>query len=219
MTSQEHTPIALTVEQRLQIKQAAERLKQKFSGVLNAETIERFMNDSLDQLIEKARLPQWLPLLAERYAGERLRALVRLETLADLTTPAVLFLCVHNAGRSQMAAGWMRRLAGDRIDVFSGGSEPAESLNRGAVEAMAEVGIDITNEMPMPWSDEVVRAADVVITMGCGDACPFYPGKRYIDWDLEDPSGKPVAEIRPIRDEIAQRVRGLMTELGVAPAA
>ena len=177
------------------------------------------MNDSLDQLIEKARLPQWLPLLAERYAGERLRALVRLETLADLTTPAVLFLCVHNAGRSQMAAGWMRRLAGDRIDVFSGGSEPAESLNRGAVEAMAEVGIDITNEMPMPWSDEVVRAADVVITMGCGDACPFYPGKRYIDWDLEDPSGKSVAEIRPIRDEIAQRVRGLMTELGVAPAA
>jgi len=207
----------LTTEQQLQIRHAAERLKQKYDGVVNTETIERFMNDSLDRLTQNARLPMWVPLLAERFAGERLRALVRLEAGAELATPAVLFLCVHNAGRSQMAAGWMRYLAGDRIEVFSGGSEPAEALNRGAVEAMAEVGIDITAELPMPWADEIVRAADVVITMGCGDACPLFPGKRYLDWELADPSGKSVAEIRPIRDEIERRVRDLMADLGVNP--
>jgi len=204
-------------DQALMIRHAAERLKYEFGGVLNFETIERFMSDSLDKLTVSARLPNWLPLLAERFARERLRALVRLEVGASVTTPAVLFLCVHNAGRSQMAAGWMRHLAGDRIDVFSGGSEPAEALNRGAVEAMAEVGIDITGELPMPWADEIVRAADVVITMGCGDACPLFPGKRYLDWQIEDPSGKSVAEIRPIRDEIERRVRALIAELGVTP--
>ncbi len=128
-----------------------------------------------------------------------------------------LFLCIHNAGRSQMAAGWLRHLAGDRVNVFSGGSEPAEALNPGAVQAMAEVGIDISDELPQPWADEIVRAADVVVTMGCGDACPLYPGTRYVDWELEDPSGKDVEEIRPIRDEIGLRVRALMAEIGVEP--
>ena len=127
--------------------------------------------------------------------------------------PSVLFLCVHNAGRSQMAAGFMRSLSEGRIDVFSGGSEPAASVNRAVVEAMAERGIDIAQEIPQPWADEIVRAADVVVTMGCGDACPVFPGKRYIDWELEDPSGKTVEEIRPIRDEIERRVRGLIEEL------
>ena len=129
----------------------------------------------------------------------------------------MLFLCVHNAGRSQMAAGWLRRLGGDRVDVFTGGSEPADEVNRGVVEAMAEVGVDISDELPKPWADEVVRAADVVVTMGCGDACPFYPGKRYLDWELEDPAGKGLQEIRPIRDEIERRVRALMAELGIEP--
>ena len=134
-----------------------------------------------------------------------------------LTTPSVLFLCVHNAGRSQMAAGWLRHLAGGRVGVFSGGSEPADSLNPGAVAAMAEVGIDIAAERPARWTDEVVRAADVVVTMGCGDACPIVPGTRYVDWELDDPAGKPLEEIRPIRDEIERRVRALMAELGAAP--
>jgi len=134
-----------------------------------------------------------------------------------LTTPAVLFLCVHNAGRSQMAAGWLRRLGGDRVDVFTGGSEPADEVNRGVVDAMAEVGVDISQELPKPWADEDVRAADIVVTMGCGDACPFYPGKRYLDWELEDPAGKGLQEIRPIRDEIERRVRALMAELGIEP--
>lgn len=211
--------VELSVEQRMQLGQAAERLKHRFEGQLSAETIERFLSVSYDQIAAGARLVTWLPLLAERFAKERLRALVRLEAGAEITRPAVLFLCVHNAGRSQMAAGWLRRLAGDRVDVFSGGSEPAEELNRGAVEAMAEVGIDISDELPQHWADEIVRAADVVVTMGCGDACPLYPGKRYIDWEIADPAGKPVGEIRPIRDEIELRVRLLMTELGLEPAA
>ena len=205
--------INLTTEQRLLIRQGAERLKQHFAGVLNAETIERFMNDSLDQLMERARIPTWLPVLAERFAKERLRALVRLEAGAEVTTPSVLFLCVHNAGRSQIAAGWLRHLAGERVDVFSGGSEPADELNRGAVEAMAEVGIDIHAELPKLLTTDAVRAADAVITMGCGDACPIFPGKRYEDWELEDPAGKDIETVRRIRDEIDTRVQGLIGEL------
>ena len=132
-------------------------------------------------------------------------------------TPAVLFLCVHNAGRSQMAAGWLRHLAGDRIRVFSGGSAPADSINPSAVAAMSERGIDIADQHPQPWTDETVGAADVIVSMGCGDACPVLPGKRYLDWELEDPAGQGVDAVRPIRDDIEQRVRGLMGELGVEP--
>jgi arsenate reductase (thioredoxin) len=132
--------------------------------------------------------------------------------------PTVLFLCVHNAGRSQMALGWFEHLAGDRAIAWSGGSEPADEVNPSAVEAMAEVGIDIAKAFPKPWTDEVVRAADVVVTMGCGDACPIFPGTRYEDWDLEDPAGKGVDAVRPIRDEVGRRVRALLDDLGVAPA-
>jgi arsenate reductase (thioredoxin) len=133
----------------------------------------------------------------------------------DADVPAVLFLCVHNAGRSQMALGWFRFLARDRAVAWSGGSEPADTVNPSAVAAMAEVGIDITGEFPKPWTDEVVRAADVVVTMGCGDACPVYPGTRYLDWELDDPAGQDVGAVRPIRDEIERRVRALLLELGV----
>ncbi len=130
-------------------------------------------------------------------------------------TPTVLFLCVHNAGRSQMALGFFRHLAGDRAAAWSGGSEPAHEVNPSAVAAMAERGIDITGEFPKPWTDEIVRAADVVVTMGCGDACPVFPGKRYVDWELDDPAGKPVEQVRPVRDEIERQVRALLAELGV----
>ena len=135
-----------------------------------------------------------------------------------LTNPSVLFLCVHNAGRSQMAAGFTRRLGAGRIDVFSGGSEPADRLNPAAVEAMAERGIDIGREVPRHWTDETARAADVIVTMGCGDACPFYPGVRYVDWELDDPSKLPLEQVRPIRDEIERRVRNLLSELGIEVA-
>lgn len=134
-------------------------------------------------------------------------------------TPTVLFLCVHNAGRSQMAAGWMRHLAGNRIQVLSGGSAPADRVNPAAVEVMREVGIDITSQTPRRWSDAGLEAADVVVTMGCGDTCPYVPGTRYVDWELEDPAGRPVEQVRPVRDDIAVRVRVLMAELGVEPAA
>jgi protein-tyrosine-phosphatase len=134
-----------------------------------------------------------------------------------VTVPTVLFLCIHNAGRSQMALGWFNHLAGDRAIAWSGGSEPADEINPAAVAAMAEVGIDITAAYPKPWTDEIVRAADVVITMGCGDACPFYPGKRYEDWELEDPAGQGVEAVRPIRDEIAERVRALLRSLDIEP--
>lgn len=130
-------------------------------------------------------------------------------------TPSVLFLCVHNAGRSQMAAGWLTHLAGDSVEVFSGGSEPGAGVNPQAVEAMAEVGIDISSAYPKPWSDEIVRAADVVITMGCGDACPIFPGKRYEDWAVRDPADEDLAIVREVRDDIHRRVRGLMASLDV----
>ena len=131
--------------------------------------------------------------------------------------PTVLFLCVHNAGRSQMAAGWTQHLAGDRIQVLSGGSAPADQVNPAAVEVMREVGVDITRRHPRPWTDENLEAADVVVTMGCGDTCPVVPGTRYLDWELADPAGRPLDQVRPIRDEIADRVRQLIRELGIEP--
>jgi arsenate reductase len=132
--------------------------------------------------------------------------------------PAVLFLCVHNAGRSQMAMGWFNHLAGGRAIAFSGGSEPGDRVNPAAVAAMAEVGIDIAGAEPRRWTDENVRTADVVVSMGCGDSCPVYPGTRYEDWVLPDPFGKGVEEVRPTRDEIGRRVRDLLTSLGVTSA-
>ncbi len=129
--------------------------------------------------------------------------------------PTVLYLCVHNAGRSQMAAGWTRHLGGDGVRVLSGGSEPADQVNPSAVTAMEEVGIDITGAQPQRWSDATIEEADVVVTMGCGDTCPVLPGKRYLDWELEDPAGKGVEQVRPVRDDIERRVRGLLDELGV----
>ena len=127
--------------------------------------------------------------------------------------PEVLFVCVHNAGRSQMAAGLLDHLGAGRVRVRSAGSAPAETVNRAVVEAMAEIGLDISKEFPKPLTDEAVRASDVVITMGCGDACPFYPGTRYLDWELEDPAGQGIEAVRPIRDEIEQRVQALLDEL------
>jgi arsenate reductase (thioredoxin) len=203
---------SLTTEQVLLVRQAAKRLQQEFAGTFNAETIERYITDSQLRLESRARFTQWLPVLIERFTRDRLRALARLEVGAG-GRPAVLFLCVHNAGRSQMAAGWLRHLAGDRVDVFSGGSEPADETNAAAVAAMAEVGIDISTEYPKPWTDEIAQAADVIVTMGCGDACPVYPGKRYEDWELTDPSNQPVEVVREIRDDIRARVEALVSTL------
>ncbi|MFE5583162.1 arsenate reductase ArsC [Kitasatospora sp. NPDC056531] len=133
--------------------------------------------------------------------------------------PSVLFVCVHNAGRSQMAAAFLTHLGGERVEVRSAGSAPADTVNPAVVEALAEVGIDISAEVPKVLTAEAVQASDVVITMGCGDACPYFPGKQYLDWKLDDPAGQGVDAVRPIRDEIAQRIRGLLADLGIEAAA
>lgn len=159
----------------------------------------------------------FVPLLAERFARERLRAVGQAKGVIVKEIPEVLFVCVHNAGRSQMAAALLDREAGGRVHVRSAGSTPADEIHTGVREAMAEIGIDLSKEFPKPLTDEVVQAADVVITMACGDACPVYPGKRYLDWDLPDPAGRPVEEVRAIRDAIQERVEFLMDTLAGVP--
>ncbi|WP_298800441.1 arsenate reductase ArsC [uncultured Pseudonocardia sp.] len=203
----------LSIDQNLALKTAAGHLAREFDGTFGAETIERFLHSSYDEFAGRAVVLNYLPLLAEKFARQRLRALAKVEGKGLVGTPVVLFLCTHNAGRSQMALGFFQHLAGERAVAWSGGSEPGETINASAVAAMAERGIDITAEYPKPWTDEVVRAADVVITMGCGDACPVFPGKRYEEWALDDPAGLTVDEVRPIRDAIERRVRALIDEL------
>ena len=205
---------AAPLEIRPLIKGVADRLQTDFSGIFGSETIQRYMADSWDSL-SGAKVKGFLPLLLERYTRDRLHALVRVEGKSGDTKPFIVFLCVHNAGRSQMAAGWMQHLAGDQVEVFSGGSDPASEVNLAAVQAMTEIGIDISTEFPKPWTDEVVRAADVIVTMGCGDSCPVFPGKRYLDWEVADPAGLSTDEVRPIRDEIGERVQALMREIDV----
>jgi protein-tyrosine-phosphatase len=212
----QHTDIAL--DQQVALKTAATRLAEEFAGTFNTETIERFLHSSYDQFAGTATMLNFLPLLAERFARQRLQAMAKVEGHGSDGKPIVLFLCVHNAGRSQVALGFFNHYAGENAVAWSGGSEPGEQVNPSAVAAMAERGIDIAQEYPKPWTDEIVRAADVVITMGCGDACPYFPGKRYEDWQLADPAGMDVAGVRPVRDEIERRVLALLDELGI-PAA
>ncbi|MQA86864.1 MAG: arsenate reductase ArsC [Streptosporangiales bacterium] len=210
-----YRPPDLSVDQQHALLTAARNLADEFSGVFGRPTIERFLYSSYDQFAGAATIVDYLPLIAERFARQRLRALARIEGGHHDGKPIVLFLCVHNAGRSQMAMGFFQHLAGDRAIAWSGGSEPAELMNPAAVEAMRELGIDISEEFPKPWTDEVVRAADVVVSMGCGDACPVFPGKRYEEWTLDDPKGLDVEAVRPIRDEIERRVRHLLDELEI----
>jgi protein-tyrosine-phosphatase len=210
------TDQTIPLDQHVALRSAARALAAEFEGTFGEETIEHFLVTSYEQFASRATVATFLPLMAERFARQRLEALARVEGKAEGGRPTVLFLCVHNAGRSQMALGWFRHLAGDRAVAWSGGSEPGVEVNPAAVAAMAEVGIDISEEFPKPWTDEIVRAADVVVTMGCGDACPLFPGKRYEDWVLEDPAGQDLAAVRPIRDEIRTRVEALLAQLDVA---
>jgi protein-tyrosine-phosphatase len=197
---------------RRHVEKAADALQDEFAGVFSRETIARYIAESAD-LLGDSKINVFVPVLAYRFARERLKALAQAEGKMTKDMPEVLFVCVHNAGRSQMAAGLVRLRSGSRIHVRSAGSDPAETINPAVVEAMAEVGVDMEEEFPKPLTDEVVRAADVVITMGCGDACPIYPGKRYEDWQLEDPAGKSLDEVRPIRDELDRRGQALIAEL------
>ena len=214
-----HVRRDLSIDQQHALKTAATRLHTKFGEYFGVETIERFLHSSYDQFAGRATISNFLPLLAERWARQRLVALARVEGKITDTKPTVLFLCTHNAGRSQMALGYFNHLAGNQGVAWSGGSEPGNEINPAAVAAMAEVGIDITREFPKPWTDEIVQAADVVVTMGCGDACPFFPGKRYENWELPDPAGQGIDAVRPIRDEVEERVRRLLADLGIDPGA
>jgi arsenate reductase (thioredoxin) len=202
----------LDPEIRGHVERGKESLVEEFQGIFSAETIDRYVSESLAAL-SGARFHDFVPLFVHRFARERLRAMAQVEGKIAKEVPEVLFVCVHNAGRSQMAAGLLDKLADGRVHVRTAGSDPADQINPAVVEAMSEVGVDLSKEFPKPLTDEVVRAADAVITMGCGDACPIYPGKRYEDWELEDPDGKDLETVRRIRDEIAARVGALLAEL------
>jgi protein-tyrosine-phosphatase len=194
------------------VDKAAAALATEFAGVFSEETIARYIGESLD-LLGDSSINVFVPVLAHRFARERLRALAQAEGVLVKEQPEVLFVCVHNAGRSQMAAGLVRLRSEGRVHVRSAGSSPASEINPAVLEVMGEIGVDMGEEYPKPLTDEVVKAADVVITMGCGDACPIYPGKRYEDWVLDDPAGQDVETVRRIRDEIDARVTALVGEL------
>lgn len=191
----------------------SEDLTQKFTGIFAAETVERYVFESYTALARTSRIHTYLAATTARFAADRLRALAQSKGAIAHDVPEVLFVCVHNAGRSQMAAALLNKHAQGAVHVRSAGSAPAADLEPSVVAAMAEAGIDLSEEFPKPLTDDVVRAADVVITMGCGDSCPIYPGKQYLDWKIEDPASKDLAGAREIRDEIDLLVRELLTDL------
>jgi protein-tyrosine-phosphatase len=197
------------------IEHAVSQLARKYAGKFDEAEIRPIVRESYESFSD-AKVRTFVAVFTTRYADDRLRAMAKVRGLITDAPPSVLFVCVHNAGRSQMAAGWVRHLSKGKIEVYSGGSLPGKDLNVAAVAAMQEVGIDIANEFPKPFAVEIVQAADVVITMGCGDTCPIFPGKRYEDWALDDPAGLGVEAVRPIRDEIRRRVESLISDLGVS---
>jgi arsenate reductase len=194
------------------LQRAVDDLAKEFHGIWSRETIDRFVHECRDQLHEqgRGRNVNFAGLMCGRFAHERLWALAQAEGHVEKTKPEVLFVCVRNAGRSQMAAALTHHLSKGWIGVRSAGSQPGEQIHPVVVQAMSEIGVDVHQEFPKPLSDEVVRAADVVVTMGCGDACPLYPGKHYEDWEVADPDGQPIELVRAIRDDIAQRVQTLV---------
>jgi arsenate reductase (thioredoxin) len=194
-----------------------ESLATEFRGIFSLETIERYVDESIDRM-SGARVVDFIPLFVHRFSRQRLRALAQAEGMIAKEVPEVLFVCVHNAGRSQMAAALLDHHAKGRLHVRSAGSDPGDRINPAVVAAMDEWGIDLSREFPKPLTDEFVKAADAVITMGCGDACPIYPGKRYEDWELDDPAGQPVEVVRRIRDDLDARVQQLLAELVPARA-
>ncbi|WP_199042954.1 arsenate reductase ArsC [Glycomyces salinus] len=204
---------AFSLDDQVVLDHVAQRLSQKFAEHFSAETVREVLDDSYLVLAATARVRAHLYVLAERFAAERLEATSATQGTRVKTRPEVLFVCVHNAGRSQMAAALLDHHAAGGVQVRSAGSAPTDSINPAVVEALEELGLDVSKEFPKPLTDEVVRASDVVITMGCGDACPVYPGRRYLNWELDDPAGQPVEVVRGIRDDIDRRVQELLREL------
>ncbi|WP_338888826.1 arsenate reductase ArsC [Rhodococcus sovatensis] len=195
------------------LSRTAERLAAEYEGIFSMQTVERYVFESYTSLRRTSKIHTHLTTLAGKFAADRLTALAQSQGDAPKLVPEVLFICVHNAGRSQMAAGLLNHRAQGRVHVRSAGSSPTHEINPIVVEAMAEMGIDLGGEFPKPLTDDVVAAADVVVSMGCGDACAVYPGKRYLDWQLTDPDGKSLDEVRVIRDDLDARVSELLTDL------
>ncbi len=195
------------------LERIADDLAPRFAGVLSAETVDRYVRESYELLAERARITRYLPSLTARFAADRLSAVASAEHPDG--KPRVLFVCVQNAGRSQLAAAILRSIAGDAVTVLTAGSAPVDAINPFVVSALDEVGVPVGAEFPKPLTDEVVRAADVVVTMGCGDACPVYPGRRYLDWDLPDPAALSLEGVRSVRDDIEARVRLLLSEMNI----
>lgn len=197
------------------LHRVTERLAYRFSTSFSRETVERYVADSYRLLSQRAKAPHHLVSLTTKFTEDRLGALAVASGRDLRGTPEVLFVCVQNAGRSQLAAALLRQMTGDRVHVRTAGSKPSDQIDPQVVEALDEIGVPVVAEFPKPLTDEVVQAADVVITMGCGDACPIYSGRRYLDWPIPDPVGRPMAEVRVIRDEIANRLQALCAELGI----
>lgn len=206
---------SLSPDQRLALKTAAKNLTGEYKGTFSIETIQLFLETSYEQFAGRASVATFLPLLAERFARQRLEALAKVEGKADEGIPIVLFLCVHNAGRSQMAAAFFNQLADPaRATATSAGTEPGSEVHPEVVAVMREAGIDLSEVQPRYLTDELARSADLLVTMGCGDACPFVPGLEVRDWPLDDPKGLPLDEVRRIRDEVKARVVALIEEIG-----
>ena len=197
------------------LRRLAGDLAEKFAGVFGAETVERYVLESYTSLLRTATVKPHLTSNTIRFATDRLTALAQAKGAIDRPVPEVLFVCEQNAGRSQMAAALTSALSGGKVHVRSAGSAPAHELNPAVVQAMREIGLDLTEAFPKPLTDDVVQAADVVITMGCGDACPVYPGKRYRDWELADPAELPIEQVRLVRDQIRAHVETMLDTLGV----
>jgi len=184
-----------------------------YDGIFSRETVERAVEQARARLEPVAKFPNFLPILTQRFARDQLLAAAQAEGKIATTVPEILFVCVHNAGRSQMAAALARHLSADKVHVRSAGSQPTQQIHPLTIQALAERGIEITEAFPKPLTDDVVHAADVIITMGCGDACPVFPGKRYEDWDVADPAGQPIEVVRAIRDDIQARVTTLLSQV------
>jgi protein-tyrosine-phosphatase len=200
------------------LKRLAAELSEQFAGTFNLETVERYVLESYTALLRTATVKAHLASRVTRFATDRLTSLAQAKGALTRDVPEVLFVCEQNAGRSQMAAALTDHLSQGRVHVRSAGSMPASDLNPAAVTAMQEIGVDVSEAFPKPLTDDVVQAADVVITMGCGDACPVYPGKRYQDWELTDPEGLPLEDVRRVRDDIRVHVEALLASFDVVPA-
>ncbi|HEX8975604.1 MAG TPA: arsenate reductase ArsC [Solirubrobacteraceae bacterium] len=210
-------PTQMSPLMRSALEEAQRELAGSFRGVFSEETITRVLDDSYRLIGERSTVgPNFMPIFVKKFARERLQAVAQSDGLVAKALPEVLFICVRNAGRSQMAAALAHEISNGQVAVRSAGSDPTEKIHPVVVEAMNELGIDVRMEFPKPLTDEVVRAADIVITLGCGDACPLFPGKRYEDWDIDDPADRPIEAVRRIRYDIHHHVTDLLESLNIA---